>query len=224
MALKIPDFGSNGRAAMGLGSPRDILWPVAAYRLTVPSGKSRKEEEEALNPFEKVLMRIIESGEGREFSAAELAAESCIPKHFVEGVLLRLQDRAYLDEHNKILKSGKKSWQIVEPMVSDTQRFETATIYRELVTGRLLPHVEMKSIRWKDSESLDALNQKALKLSRIVPESKCADIPTERDVIALFRSMKRRGSITNRCNAPTPSTARYLSIQLFHQFSGTTSF
>ena len=205
MALKIPDFGSNGRAAMGLGSPRDILWPVAAYRLTVPSGKSRKEEEEALNPFEKVLMRIIESGEGREFSAAELAAESCIPKHFVEGVLLRLQDRAYLDEHNKILKSGKKSWQIVEPMVSDTQRFETATIYRELVTGRLLPHVEMKSIRWKDSESLDALNQKALKLSRIVPESKCADIPTERDVIALFRSMKRRGSITNRCNAPTPS-------------------
>jgi len=83
MALKIPDFGTNGRATMGLGSPRDILWPVAAYRLTMPSGKSRKAEEEDLNPFEKVLIRIIESGDGREFSASELAAESCMPRPFV---------------------------------------------------------------------------------------------------------------------------------------------
>ncbi len=112
-----------------LTRPRTLAWPVLAYRVTLPD--TAEGGDDALNPFERLLLTLLEID--GPVSEGRLAKETCIPKDFVKGVLLRLQDNGYIDDRNSIVKKS----------VSRQSRtnFKPAMIFRENVGGKVLPYV-----------------------------------------------------------------------------------
>jgi hypothetical protein len=131
MPLKLLDYGRPKPFGTIIGKPRSLAWPVSAYRVTLPKVL---EDGDGLNPFERVVLTIIDAAGVRDTEA--LARETCIPVNLVECVLLRLQDKAFIDEHNEIINQRRHKWENPEERSPD---FVTALLFRELATGRILP-------------------------------------------------------------------------------------
>ena len=126
--VKMLDFGISFSGDARMAKPRKIAWPVKAYRVTLPD--STFGNQSGLNPFEELVMTFLEI-EG-PVSEERLSEETCIPEDFVKGVLLRLQDKAFIDNRNAIIESAKRD---------NGQKFKSAMIFQELVEGKVLPFV-----------------------------------------------------------------------------------
>lgn len=127
--VRLLDFGAKFEGDLRLGRPRRLAWPVTVHRVQIPEehGTSRQ----GLNPFERVLLELL-AIEGPK-SSEHLSKETCIPEDFVATVLLRLQDKQLIDDHNTVLKDGKA--------FSGKRKYKSAMIFQEEVGGKLLPFV-----------------------------------------------------------------------------------
>jgi len=135
MSLKILDydvFDKSSPFGETIGRPRNLAWPVNAYRITLP----KPDKDAGLNMFERVILKIIDAC--GIWDAETLAQEICIPVDLVKFVLLRLKDKALIDENNKILNQGRDKW-----MVEKEPEFITALAFRELATGKILPFLHL---------------------------------------------------------------------------------
>jgi hypothetical protein len=139
MQVELLDFGDIAPEASHFGRSRKLAWPVCAYRVTLPSDAGKGDN--SLNPFERVILGLLDAGGASTEEA--LAQETRIPEDFVRGVLLRLRDRGFIDEHNKI---GNKE------ALETTVNYSTAIIYRELVGGRVLPYLHASELETKTSD------------------------------------------------------------------------
>ncbi len=126
---KVLDFGKRDFDNGSFARPRTLIWPVAAHRVTFPSPRSKRIE--CLNVFEAVLLRLIDADGMTD--ADKLAADSCMPLDFVKSVLLRLEDQGYLDERG-LPKNNRLT-------LNDDHDYETGILFRELVSGQILPYV-----------------------------------------------------------------------------------
>ena len=181
MQLKILDYSISKSFGEIFGKPRNLAWPVSAYRVTLPKSS---QDGDNLNPFERVILKIIDTGGAWE--AETLARETCIPVDLVQFVLLRLRDKAFIDEYNKIIRQKRYNWENEE---EKSPVFVTAVLFRELATGKVLPFCHFlddnNPLKKREGENnffriirYDAHHNKSL--------------PTPRDVIAALRAMKKR--------------------------------
>jgi hypothetical protein len=181
--LKLLDYGKPNPFMGAIGGQRNLAWPVNAYRVTLPRSSKGSDD---LNPFERVILKLI--GVLGVMETRALADETCIPLDLVKSILLRLQDKALIDEHNAIIEQkcdNNESEEKKSPV------FVTALLFRELVTGKILPFLHLlddtnplqkkegedksfQSIRWEDIHK---------KIS-----------PTQRDVISVLRAMQKRSA------------------------------
>lgn len=131
MSLKILDYGMPKPFGETVGGKRNLAWPVDAYRVTLPKAS---EDGDGLNMFERVMLKIIDASGA--LKAEALAFESCLPVDLVKCVLLRLRDKAFIDEHNEIIKQKRDNTENKQERIPE---FVTALFFRELVTGKILP-------------------------------------------------------------------------------------
>ncbi len=179
MSLKFLDYGKPNPFRGTIGKPRKLAWPVNAYRITLPKAP---EDSDGLNPFERVILKIIDACGIREPEA--LARETCIPIDFVQCILLRLQDKAFIDEYNEIIVPKYDGWKKRE---EEESGFVTALLFHELATGKILPFLHQLD----DNNLLKTKEEERFK--KILENDEYKDTPpTPRDAIIALRAMKKR--------------------------------
>lgn len=182
--LKLLDYGKPNPFSGIIGRPRKLAWPVHAYRVTLPKVYNDGDD---LNAFERVILKMLDIF--GILHADELADETRIPLDLVKGVLLRLQDKKFIDEYNAIIRQERNEGLNDE---DNHPVFVTALLFRELVSGKILPFLhqvddanplqkkegeekDFRTIRWDASHKRNA--------------------PTQRDVINTLRAMKKRAAV-----------------------------
>lgn len=123
------DFGAEFQGDTRLARPRTIAWPVIAYRAQLPETSAFSKND--LNPFENLLISLLDID--GPVSVDHLSQETCIPEDFVRGVLLRLQDKHYIDDRNSVIKYSR--------VKDQKQEFKSALVFQEQATGKVLPYI-----------------------------------------------------------------------------------
>jgi len=180
MPMKHLDYGMPKPFGEIVGKPRNLAWPVNTYRVTLPKVS---EVGDGLNPFERVILRIIDEGGPRE--AEVLSRETCIPVDLVECVLLRLQAKAFIDEQNEIIKQKRDNWKNKDAKLPV---FVTTLLFRELATGKILPFYH----KLDDNNPLKTKDEETFFGRFLNCDNHKNRPPTPRDVISAFRAMKKR--------------------------------
>lgn len=149
--LKLLDYDKPNPFGSIIGKPRKLAWPVNAYRVTLPKVSGA---DDGLNAFERVILKLLDAV--GVMDADDLAAETRIPLDLVKGILLRLQDKELIDEHNAVIKQGR------DEGVNEGDNapvFVTALLFRELATGKILPFLhcldDATPLRKKEGEEKD---------------------------------------------------------------------
>ena len=180
MPLKLLDYGKLNPFGDTIGRPSRLAWPVNAYRVTLPKAS---DDGDGLNPFERVILKLLDAAGAMDADA--LADETRIPLDLVKSILLRLQDKALIDEHNAIIKQEHDN---IESEEENAPAFVTALLFRELATGKLLPFLhfldDRNPLRKREEEKFVQM------VSANQAHKQC--VPAPRDVISALRAMKKR--------------------------------
>lgn len=170
------DFGVEPSNETGMARPRTLAWPVMAYRITLPGTYGAVGD--SLNPFEKVVLSFLKTG---GFTSEErLAKETCIPEDFVKGVLLRLQDKGYIDDQMHPIDSGYSATN-----KSDYPTFRPAMLFRELVGGNVMPYILY------DTQPKVKLETTGLYCRKMRYDDQRFEPITAKDVIEALKDQKR---------------------------------
>jgi hypothetical protein len=179
MRVTLLDYGRPNPFGETIGGLRNLAWPVDAYRVTLPKGLGG---DDGLNAFERVILKLLKAAGA--LHAEALRDETQIPIDLVKAVLLRLRDKGLIDEHNIIIQPGSDGRASNE---EETPIFVTALVYRELVTGKILPF-----LHFLDESPLQKCD-KERRIREINADKGAAALPPEpRDVIGAWRASKRR--------------------------------
>lgn len=182
--LRLLDYGNPNPFSSIIGKPRKLSWPVNVYRVTLPKVSN---DRDGLNAFERVILKLLDAV--GVLDADELAAETCIPLDLVKGILLRLQDKGFIDEYNAIVMQKHNDGLNDE---ENAPLFVTALLFRELVTGKILPF-----LHWLDDENPLQKKEGEEKDFRSIrwDATYKRNTPTQRDVINALRVMKKRAAV-----------------------------
>ncbi|WP_250962390.1 hypothetical protein [Pseudomonas sp. CG7] len=183
--LKLLDYGTPKPFGAAIGGQRDLMWPVNTYRVTLPKPVA---DGERLNAFEQLILKLLAVSGAMDAQA--LAEETRIPLDLIESILLRLQDKALIDPFNVIVEKEDVG-------ANDDEQvpvFATALVFRELVTGQMLPFMH-----WLDDNN-PLQKQEENKRYRRIPlnDAHTHSPPTQRDIISLVRVIQRRSAASGR--------------------------
>lgn len=185
--LNLLDYGKSDPFTGIIGKVCHLAWPVNAYRVTFPRILNGSN---ALNAFERVILELLNAV--GELDAHELAVETCIPPDLVKGILLRLQDKGFIDEYNAVIMEKYNDSVKYE---KDNLSFVTALFFRERVTGKILPFLHQL-----DAENpLRKKEGGQEKFRTILPSAiHKVNTLTQRDVTNTLQIMKKRAVIFSR--------------------------
>jgi hypothetical protein len=180
LSLKFLDCGRPNPFGETIGGLKHLAWPVNAYRVTLPEASG---DSDGLNPFERVILKLLNAVGTMDVCA--LADETRIPLDLVKSILLRLRDKAFIDDRNVIIErehDNSESEEVAAPV------FATALLFRELATGKLIPFLHF----------LDDRNplrkREVVKFVQMVSANQAHKqcVPVPRDVIRTLRAMRKR--------------------------------
>ena len=181
MSLKLLDYGKLNPFGETIGKPRDLAWPVNAYRVTLPKAS---DDGDGLNQFECVILKLLDAVGAMD--AGALADETRIPLDLVKGILLRLRDKAFIDEHNALIKRKRDNLEDHEDKVLV---FVTALLFRELATGKILPFLHVLD----DTNPLQKKEGEERYFRSILwDDAHKNNPPAPRAVISTLRAMNKR--------------------------------
>lgn len=178
--LKLLDYGKPNPFSSIIGRPRNLAWPVNAYRVTLPRVL---DDGDRLNAFERVILKLLEVV--GVMNADALADETRIPLDLVKSVLLRLQDKDLIDEHHAVIEREREE--------ERAPVFVTALVLRELATGKILPFLHLLDTSPLEKQSEEAQEKKRpyeIRWNNAHKQQK----PAPRDVINALRAMKKRAA------------------------------
>jgi hypothetical protein len=135
MTVRVLDVGSPYPFKRIVGKPRNLAWPVAAFRITLPDVLASTRSVK--NPFEEVILGLLELYEN--VSPEVLAEKTCLPVDMVRTVLLRLQDKNVIDSTFRPVAVNARRESGFEPQ----PKYSAALVFVEQVSGKLLPHMQM---------------------------------------------------------------------------------
>lgn len=194
--LKLLDYGTPDPFGATVGRRRNLSWPVDAYRITLPKPD---EDGLSLNPFEQVILSLLALG---NMTSQALAEETCIPRDLVESILLRLRDRGLIDDFNGVLEASGSN----AASEAGATAFVTALLFRELVSGQVLPFMQLlehQPLRKKEQKQA-AYKIRALAAGQMPP--------TQRDVIKVTRAMQRRAAEFGKAER-TPALHKIMIVE-----------
>jgi hypothetical protein len=192
MSLKILDYGNPKPFRNTIGKPCQLAWPVNAFRVTLPK-PSADGDGGGLNPFEHVVLEVLDAGGiGDAREATAIAAATCIPHDLVQDVLLRLQDKGFIDKYHEIVAESRDRWERKADEELKPSAFVTALAFRELASGKILPFVHIHD----DQHPLKKNEEEEFKFKRIWEDkSNRNNPPSPKDIISALRQMKKRSEL-----------------------------
>lgn len=201
--MKLLDYGRINPWGPVAGNPINIAWPVNGYRITLPQVQKRNN---LVNPFETLILNFIDAD--CQMTEAMLAEETCLSQNLIHGIILRLQENGYLDEHGQIVAEKKSEW--LGELSIASENYVTAMIFQELITGTILPFVHfiqtgspLKFIADDDRRS------KNKKLS--FDHQKTYPVPTPQDVLQVLYKMRTRAALRGEvCQIPSISRIKII--------------
>lgn len=183
MARRTLEYGKHSPFSGVFGRPRNLAWPVHAFRVTIPA--TGNGGQGGLNPFEAVILNMVEAVGGQDSKA--LSEETCIPIDLVRSIILRLRDRELIDSDNQIMARQQRR----RDRDQDDDFYTSALAFRELVGGEVLPFVHVldasNPIRTKETEP-------KARILDIEPNACGLGAPSTRAVIDAIIQMKRRAT------------------------------
>jgi hypothetical protein len=180
MSVRTLDLPVGNPFKRSVGAPKNLAWPVSVFRVTLPRMGANRSVE--LNAFESVILGLLQvSGPIGENLLAE---RTCLPNDMVRLVVARLQDRGYVDRDGRIKGTA-------QPVGQDSSTKEStamAMVFRERVSGQLLPHL----LLIRDG---DVLRTKLVDRPRILPSDVIKQgAPTSRDILRVVQIARRRSA------------------------------
>ena len=201
--MKLLDYGRINPWGPIAGNPAKIAWPVNGYRITLPQVQR---QNNLVNPFEKLILNFIDAD--CQMTEATMADETCLPQNLIHGIIMRLQENGYLDEHGQIIAEKKTDWSGELSISSET--YVTAMIFQELVTGAILPFVHFiqtgSPLKFIADEDPRTKNKKlAFDRQKMYP------VPTVQDVLQVLYEMKTRAEQRGEiCQIPSISRIKII--------------
>lgn len=180
MSLKILDYRIHHPFGGIFGKERHLAWPVDVYRVTLPR---ISEDGRGINPFERIILKMLDAGVAGD--ADVLARETFIPHDLVQCILLRLQDKAFIDEYCEIITQKRDDWEDTE---EKAPVFVAMLLFRETATGKFLPFLHQLD----DAHPLKKKEEPYSDWTVRYDSEWAWKKPSTRDVIAVYRAMKKR--------------------------------
>ncbi|MGK0290611.1 MAG: hypothetical protein ACI86H_002070, partial [bacterium] len=113
-----------------IASKKDILWPCHAFKISIPSRKKK-----ALNILEETILKLCETS---TCDTSKLADITCLDKEIVKFIQYRLSQLNLLTKRFEITDEAKD---LIVEWDSEPEEYIAATIYVDLIGGKLLPVV-----------------------------------------------------------------------------------
>ncbi len=197
--LKLGDksVGGGGRALFTeetlVGCEAYLGWPVDAYRIFVPvSGEAGIEGDQ--NPFEHLVISVLAMESGLVNSDRMLADMTCLPEDFVHDIVLRLTEKGVIcEDRHRLTDDFRAKYQEANANSDEIEATElqTAFVFRDAVTGRMLPNIEFLGDKPIETLDYDTVAKRhpimVRRAHQVFPP------PNSKDVRRVIADMRRRG-------------------------------
>ena len=143
-----PKIFSIGNRYDGLqvAAKEDILWPCHAFNISIPLPRER-----ALNVFEETILKLTEFENG---DTNKISAITCLNSELVSFVQNRLNHLSLIDDRYELTQEGMDLLTEWHENPDLKVEYAVATVFVDLLSGKLLPYITAKSLRSKKIERL----------------------------------------------------------------------
>ena len=197
--LKLGDnpIGGGGRTFFTeeslVGREAYLGWPVDAYRIFVPvSGEDGIDGDQ--NPFERLVISVLAMENALVNSDRMLADMTCLPEDFIHNIVLRLTGKGVISTERLKLTAEFKAKYLktkADSCAVDATELKTAFVFRDAVTGRMLPNIKL--LGDKPIETLDYDTVARRRPIMIRRAQQVFPPPNAKDVRRVIADMRRRG-------------------------------
>ena len=208
---RVFDFNEQTLPRGIIGNARELGWPCRMYRVTLPKVKHDNGNGK-FNAFELCFLKMLMFG---HFEPKGLAEETCMPTDLVEIILLRLYDRGLIDENYQVKPEiVAQIRQFDSDRGKETGEYGTYIIFRELISGRLLPALLEAKVRAEelaDDYGNIKKNGRIVRLNHLHVMQDNNSTPTVTEFLSILRTLARRRKESRDESILMPS-AEFISI------------
>jgi len=132
---------------LNIAARQSVLWPCHAFNIYIPQKK-----KSGLNVFEETVLRIteIESGD-----TEKIALLTCLEKELVAFIQNRLNQLGLLNDRYELSDDGKKILESWRNKAEASVEYAAGTGFVDLHTGKILPFINMGSLKNEKIKSID---------------------------------------------------------------------
>jgi hypothetical protein len=181
---------------LNIAARQSILWPCHTFNISIP-----KKKKSGLNVFEETILKIteIESGD-----IEKIALLTCLEKELVTFIQNRLNQLGLLNDRYELSEHGQELLNEWQNKSDGNLEYTVATVFVDLLSGKLLPYVSTEQLRYKkisriDNQFIDFLinptDEKSRVSARQIPLTKNSfwkTVPDSNDIIRAIREFKKK--------------------------------
>lgn len=131
---------------LNIAARQSVLWPCHAFNISIPQKK-----KSGLNVFEETVLKIteIESGD-----TEKIALLTCLEKELVAFIQNRLNQLGLLNDRYELTQQGQELLDEWQNKSDGNLEYIVATVFLDLLSGKLLPYVSTEQLNYKKIENL----------------------------------------------------------------------
>jgi len=131
---------------LNIAASQSVLWPCHAFNISIPQKK-----KSGLNVFEETVLKIteIESGD-----TEKIALLTCLEKELVAFIQNRLNQLGLLNDRYELSEHGQELLNEWQNKSDGNLEYTVATVFVDLLSGKLLPYVSTEQLNYKKIENL----------------------------------------------------------------------
>lgn len=131
---------------VNIAARQSVLWPCHAFNISIPQKK-----KSGLNVFEETVLKIteIESGD-----TEKIALLTCLEKELVAFIQNRLSQLGLLNDRYELSEHGQELMNEWQNKSDGNLEYTVATVFVDLMSGKLLPYVSTDQLNYKKIENL----------------------------------------------------------------------
>ncbi|MGE4499560.1 MAG: hypothetical protein AB7C96_04360 [Hydrogenovibrio sp.] len=131
---------------LNIAASQSVLWPCHAFNISIPQKK-----KSGLNVFEETVLKIteIESGD-----TEKIALLTCLENELVAFIQNRLNQLGLLNDRYELSEHGQELLNEWQNKSDGNLEYTVATVFVDLLSGKLLPYVSTEQLNYKKIENL----------------------------------------------------------------------
>lgn len=131
---------------LNIAARQSVLWPCHAFNISLPQKK-----KSGLNVFEETVLKITEIESGGTETIAQLM---CLEKGLVAFIQSRLNQLGLLNDRYELSEHGQALLNEWQNKSDGDLEYTVATVFVDLLYGKLLPYVSTEQLSYKKIETL----------------------------------------------------------------------